>query len=103
MQIWQCGRIELKPGIGPAGRCRVVVIDRDNQTVVQDRRYHDTMANPPSLLHGQVAVTWCEDGAVRILGSAAKERWMWSQPRVAWEQGGCPPAKILDAILTAVE
>jgi hypothetical protein len=102
IQLWECGRMELRPGIGPAGLCHVVVIDLENQTVVQKKMYRGTMANPQSLSHGQLEVTWAEGGAVRIIGSAAQQRWRWSQPRAAWEEGGRPPEKILQAILTAM-
>ena len=33
IQLWECGRTELRPGIGPAGLCRVVVIDLHSQAV----------------------------------------------------------------------
>src|SRR5438445_9734835 len=39
MQLWESGGIELKPGIGQVGLCRVVVIDLGNQKRLQDRRY----------------------------------------------------------------
>jgi len=108
MQLWECGRIQLKPGIGKNGLCRVVVIDLDGQAVLQaqDRTYRGTMANPQPLKQGQVEVTWCEGGALRIIGpdtgSAAPHRWRWSQPRITWEEGGCPPDKLLHAILAAM-
>jgi hypothetical protein len=60
------------------------------------------MDNPQSLSHGQLEVTWVEGGAVRIIGPAAQQRWRWSQPRAAWEEGGCPPDEILQAIFTAM-
>jgi hypothetical protein len=102
IQLWECGRMDLRPGIGPAGICRVVVIDLENQAVLQKRTYRGTMANPRSLSHGQLEVTWAEGGAVRIIGSAAQERWRWSQPRATWEEGGCPPDEILCPILAAM-
>ena len=102
IQLWECGRTQLKPGIGPAGLCRAVVIDLDNQTVLKDRRYRGTLANPQTLKDGQVEVTWAEGGAVRIIGAAAAQRWRWSQPRGTWEEGGCPSDEILQAIFTAM-
>jgi hypothetical protein len=108
MQLWECGRTRLKPGIGQGGLCRVVIIDLERQAVLQeqDRTYRGTMANPQPLRQGQVEVTWCEGGALRIVGpdtgSAALQRWIWSQPRVTWEAGGCPPDRIVHAILTAM-
>ncbi|MBI1915981.1 MAG: hypothetical protein HYS12_14785 [Planctomycetes bacterium] len=102
IQLWECGRIELRPGIGPAGLCRVVVIDLQTQTVVQRRTYRGTMANPQSLVDGQLEVTWAEGGAVRIIGAAAAQRWRWSQPRGNWEEGGQPPDEVLQAIFTAM-
>ncbi|HKI32002.1 MAG TPA: hypothetical protein VKA46_09040 [Gemmataceae bacterium] len=102
IELWECGRTELRPGIGPAGLCRVVVIDLENQAVLQKRTYRGTMANPQPLSPGQLEVTWAEGGAVRIIGSAAQQRWSWSQPRATWEEGGCPPDKVLHAILTAM-
>jgi hypothetical protein len=106
IQLWECGRTQLKPGIGPAGLCRVVVIDLESQAVLRKRTYRGAMADPQSLGHGQVEVTWAEGGAVRIIsagtGSATAQRWRWSQPRMMWEEGGCPPDKVLQAILTAM-
>jgi hypothetical protein len=102
IQLWECGRTELRPGIGPAGLCRVVVIDMENQAVLQKRTYRGTMANPQSVPHGQLEVTWAEGGAVRIVGSAAQQRWIWSQPRASWGEGGCPPDQILQAIFAAM-
>jgi hypothetical protein len=102
IQLWECGRMELRPGIGPAGLCRVVMIDGENKTVVQKRTYRGTMANARSPGQGQLEVTWAEGGAVRIVGSAAHQRWRWSQPRATWEEGGCPPEEILQTIFTAM-
>ena len=102
IQLWECGRMELRPGIGPAGLCRVVVIDQENQTVMHKRTYRGTMTNPQPLSPGQLEVTWTEGGAVRIIGPTASQRWRWSQPRAAWEEGGCPPDEILQAIFTAM-
>jgi hypothetical protein len=102
IQLWECGQIELKAGIGPAGLCRVVVIDLEKQTVLQKSTYRGTMAEPQHLSPGQLEVTWTEGGTVRIIGSAAGQRWRWSQPRATWEEGGCPPDKVLHAILTAM-
>jgi hypothetical protein len=106
MQLWECGQTELKPGIGLRGRCRVVVIDLDKKTVLQDRKYAGPRANSQSLPHGQVEVTWAEGGSVLIIGSdmgsSAHQRWRWSQPRFIWEEGGCPPDEILQAIFTAM-
>ena len=106
MQLWSCGQTELRPGIGPAGLCRVVVIDLETQALLQDRRYRGIIANPQALRSGQIEATWSEGGALRILGpdagSAASQRWRWSQPRILWEEGGCPPDKILQAMLTAM-
>jgi hypothetical protein len=101
IQLWECGRTELRPGIGPAGLCRMVVIDLKSQSVLRKRTCHGIMANPHSLEHGQLEVTWAEGGAVRILGTAT-QRWKWSQPRATWEEGDCPPDEIRDAILTAM-
>jgi hypothetical protein len=102
IQLWECGRTELRPGIGPAGLCRVVVIDLQTQAVLQKRTYRGTMADPQPLSRGQLEVTWAEGGAVRIIGSAAQQRWRWSQPRATWEEGGCPPDEVLQAIFTAM-
>lgn len=106
IQLWECGGLELKPGIGQAGQCRVVVIDLENQAVVQDRRYRGVVANPQSQPQGQIEVTWSEGGAVRIIGfdrgSATAQRWRWSQPRLLWEEGGSPPDKVLHAVVTAM-
>jgi len=101
IQLWERGQIELRPGVGPAGLCRVVVIDLENQAVAQDRRYRGTMANPQPLSDGQLEVTWGQGGAVRIIGSGDHQHWRWSQPRATWEEGGYPPDMILHAILTA--
>jgi hypothetical protein len=100
--LWECGRTELRPGIGPAGLCRVVVIDVAIQAILRRQTYRGTMADPQSLSPGQLEVTWAEGGAVRIIGSAAGQCWRWSQPRAAWEEGGGPPDKVLQAILTAM-
>jgi len=106
MQLWECGQLELRPGIGQAGLCRVVVIDLQNQAVLKDQKYRGTMANPQSLSHGQLEVTWAEGGALRIIapdmGSAASQRWTWSQPRMTWEEGGCPPDNVQHAILATM-
>ncbi len=100
IQLWESGRTELRPGIGPAGLCRVVIIDLPTQTVVQRKTYRGVMENPQPLKDGQLEVTWAEGGAVRIIQSA--KRWRWSQPRAAWEEGGCPPDAILRAIFAAI-
>ena len=104
MHLWECGRMALKPGIGPAGLCRVALIDFDTQAILEgsDRTYHGTMRSPAPLSHGQVEVTWAEGGAVRIIASAAGQRWRWSQPRLVWEEGGCPPDRVVQATLTAM-
>ena len=34
IDLWECGRTVLRPGIGPRGLCRAVVIDLENQTVL---------------------------------------------------------------------
>jgi hypothetical protein len=102
IQLWECGRMELRPGIGPAGLCRVVVVDLESQTVLHRRMYRGAMANPQRLSPGQLEVTWAEGGAVRIVGSAAQQRWRWSQPRATWEEGSCPPEEVLHAILNAM-
>jgi hypothetical protein len=102
IQLWECGRTELRPGIGPAGLCRVVVIDLQTQTVGERKTYRGVMDKPESLADGQVEVTWSEGGAVRIIGAAAGQRWRWSQPRRTWEEGGRPPDEILQAIFTAM-
>jgi hypothetical protein len=102
IQLWECGRMELRPGIGPAGLCRVVLIDLENQTILHKKMYRGTIDDPQSLSHGQLEVTWTEGGAVRIIGSAARQRWRWSQPRAVWEEGGCLPDDILQSIFTAM-
>jgi hypothetical protein len=106
MELWACGGIELKTGIRQDGQCRVVVVDLQTQRRVLDRTYRGPMENPQSLLEGQVEVTWAEGGGMRIIGadkgSAAMQRWRWSQPRTVWEEGGCPPDKVLRGILTAM-
>jgi hypothetical protein len=106
IQLWECGRVPLKPGIGRAGRCRVVVIDLEKQLVLQDRSYHGPIVISQSLAQDQLEVTWAEGGALRIIGrdpgSGASKLWRWSQPQVIWAEGGCPPDKILHAILTAM-
>jgi len=102
IQLWECGRTELRPGIGPAGLCRVAVIDMQTQTVVQRRTYRGIMANPQSLVDGQLEVTWAEGGGVRIIGAAAAQGWRWSQSRGTWEEGGAPPDEILQAIFAAM-
>lgn len=106
IQLWERGQIQLKPGIGLAGLYRVVIIDLENQAVLQERRNHGAMANPRSLPHGQLEVTWAEGGTLRIIGpardSAIPQRWRWSQPRISWEEGGCPPEQVVQAILTAL-
>ncbi len=102
MNSGRCGGIQLRPGIGPAGLCRVVVIDLENQAVLHRRMYRGATANPESLSPGQREVTWAEGGAVRMIGSATQERWRWSQSRVTWKEGGCPPDGVFQAICTAM-
>jgi hypothetical protein len=102
IELWKCGQLELRPGIGPFGLCRLAVIDRENQTALQKRTYRGPMADPQRLSPGQLEVTWAEGGAVRIVGSAAQQRWRWSQPHATWEEGGCPPDEILQVIFTAM-
>jgi hypothetical protein len=102
MQLWECGRTELRPGIGPAGLCRMVVIDLQTQAVIQRKTYRGAMDNPQSRRAGQLEVTWSEGGAVRIIGGASGQRWRWSQSRGIWEEGGCPPDEVLQAIFTAM-
>lgn len=106
IQLWESGRIELKPGIGSAGQCRVVVIDPERKAVLQSRMYRGTVANPQSLPAGHVEVTWAEGGAARVViadkGSAARQQWKWSQPRAIWEDGRCPPGHLLQSILSAM-
>jgi hypothetical protein len=106
IQLWECGRLPLKPGVGPAGRCRVVVLNLPTQTILQERRYRGPMANPAPVSSGQVEVTWAEGGALRIIAdesnSANSRRWQWSQARVAWVEGGCPPDQVVQAIITAM-
>jgi hypothetical protein len=106
MLLWERGHSEFRPGVGPAGLCRVVVIDLEDQAVLQDRRYRGTMLNPQPLPNGQAEVTWTEGGAVRIVGadkgSIAPQRWRWSQSNLVWEDGGCPRDTMLHAILTAM-
>jgi hypothetical protein len=102
IQLWESGRTELRPGIGPAGLCRVVVIDLENQTVLRRSTYRGTIDNPQPLSEGQLEVTWTEGGMVRIIGKVAHQRWRWSQPRASWEEGGCPPGSILRAIFAAM-
>src|SRR5262249_20082045 len=53
IQLWKCGRIDLRPGIGPAGLCRVAVIDLEDQAVTHKTTYRGTMADPQSLADGQ--------------------------------------------------
>lgn len=105
-RLWECGRLPLRQGIGQAGICRVVVIDVENETVLQDRRYRGTMANPQPLARDTLEVTWAEGGSLRIVtaesASMAREPWSWSQPRLVWDQGGCPADKVLNAIMTAM-
>lgn len=105
MQLWACGGIELKPGIGQAGQCRVVVIDLETQRRVQDTTYRGTMENPQPLRDNQMEVTWAEGGGMRIIraekGSATMQRWRWSQNNTTWEEGGCPPEQVVKGILTA--
>jgi len=60
------------------------------------------MANPQSLAPGQLEVTWAEGGAVRVFGSATQQRWRWSHSGAAWEEGGCPPDQVFQAILVAM-
>ncbi|MBY0527775.1 MAG: hypothetical protein K2R98_30535 [Gemmataceae bacterium] len=102
IQLWECGRMEFRPGIGPAGLCRGVVIDLDNQVVLRKTSYRGTMAKPRTLSPGQLEVTWTEGGAVRIAGSAAGQRWKWSQPHASWEEGGDPPESVLQTVVTAM-
>jgi len=79
--------MELRPGVGPAGLCRVVVIDLEKQAVLHRRLYRGAMANPPSLSPAQLEVMWAEGGAVRIIGPAPQQRWRWSQSCATWEEG----------------
>jgi hypothetical protein len=102
IQLWECGRMEFRPGIGPAGMSRVGVIDLKSQAVVQKGTYRGTMANPQPLSEGQLEVTWAEGGAVRIIGANAHQRWRWSQPRATWEEGDSPPDAILRTIFAAM-
>jgi hypothetical protein len=102
IQLWECCRIELRPGIGPAGLCRMVIIDSQTQSVVRKKTYRGVMARPHPLADGQLEVTWAEGGAVRIIGAGTSQRWRWSQPRGTWEEGGCPPEEILQAIFDAM-
>jgi hypothetical protein len=102
IQLWERGDTELRPGIGRAGLCHVVVIDLENQALAQDRRYRGIRADAQPLSDGQVEVTWTEGGAVRIVGPEARQRWTWSQARGTWEEGGYPPEAILRAILAAL-
>ncbi len=102
MQLWERGNLELKPGVGRAGRCRVVVIDLKSQAVVEHpKEYRGLMENPRPLAEGQVEVTWTEAGRVRIVESKAPQDWKWSQPSAAWEMGRYPPDAILQAIFVA--
>jgi hypothetical protein len=107
MQLWACGGMELKPRIGQAGQCRVVVIDSETQRRLRDKTYCGIMENPQQLLDGQVEVTWTEGGGMRIIGAekgaAAMQRWRWSQNNTAWGEGGCPPDQIVKGILTAMK
>jgi hypothetical protein len=107
IQLWAYGGIPLTPGIGQLGLCRVVIIDIERQVAVQDRRYRGTMQDHISLPETQIEATWAEGGALRIVGhemvSKVSKRWRWSQRLVSWEEGGCPPDKIVQAILAATE
>jgi hypothetical protein len=108
IQLWECGGITVKPGIGHAGLCRVVVIDLENQSVLKDsdRNYRGPMDNPQTLRQGKLEVTWVQGGALRIvdsnIGLASSHRWRWSQPRMVWEEGGCPSDNIVQAVLAAM-
>jgi hypothetical protein len=95
--------MELRPGIGPAGLCRVAVINLEDEAVLEKKTYRGTMANPQSLSDGELEVTWAEGGAVRIIGPGAHQRWRWSQPRATWEEGVSPPDAILRAIAAAMD
>src|SRR5207247_2423492 len=66
IRLWECGRTELRPGIGPAGLCRMVLIDLETQTVGERRSYRGVIANPQPLAGRQLEVTWAEGGAVRV-------------------------------------
>jgi hypothetical protein len=107
VELWKRGRMELRPGIGMAGQCREVVIDLEKKAILKDRKYPGTVENPESLPNGQVEITWAEGGGMRIIqgasGLANGRPWRWSQPRAVWEEGGCPPDYILQAILVAME
>jgi hypothetical protein len=106
MQLWQCGGIEVNPRIRHAGRCRVVVIEVESQRRVFDKTYPGTMENPQTLLAGQVEVTWAEGGSMRIIvaeeGSGDTQRCRWSQKSTAWQEGSCPPDRVIEAILNAM-
>jgi hypothetical protein len=106
IQLWESGQTQLKPGIGPAGWCRVVVIDLEKQSALTDRSYRGTMDTPQCLSEGELEATWTEGGALRIvgpeLGAAAAQHWRWSQPQSTWQEGGCPPDKVRLAIVTAM-
>jgi hypothetical protein len=54
LQLWDRGEIVLRPGVGSAGLSRVVVIDKERQTMVQDHRYRGTMRNPKPLSDTQL-------------------------------------------------
>lgn len=104
IKVWECGGIDPKPGIGPAGLCRVLLMDLGSQTILErsDRTYRGVMHKPQPLSGGQIEVTWTEGGLVRIVGSAADHCWKWSQPRGTWVEGGCPPDEVAKVIITAM-
>lgn len=105
MDVWTCGRIDLRPGVGVKGQYRVVVIDLEKRAAMQDGRGKGTRPDTKSPPKGQIVVTWTEAGGVVIVGhgeTADPQRWRWSQPSAVWEEGGCPPAAVLDALFTAL-
>jgi hypothetical protein len=103
MQLWDCGDMTLKPGVGLMGRCRVVVIDVATNDRLKDSKYHGIMADPMFLESGKLEVTWAEGGALRIVDSSSSQRWRWSQARITWDESGCPPNRIWEPILAVME
>ena len=60
--------------------------------------YSGTFVRRSAVLKG--TQTWAEGGKTRIAGAGLRS--VWSQPRMEWDQGGCPPDDVVQAILTAM-